>query len=335
MKETNVCPSTLQNGFKTYCPLATKNLFDGKKVSHNLAFSLDEEDDDDDSDFVEVNISVSGVQEKLSAVEDNGSIRLTKKGEQGRYIIKPAPAYRLRFRQHMPANEHLTMQIARQVYDITTAENGIAFFSDERPTYITKRFDVLPDGSKIAQEDFASLTRKTKDTDGENFRYSGSYEDIAIKIKEVVSAWKIEMERFFKLVLFNYLFSNGDAHLKNFSLQQTEDGDYILTPAYDLMDTSIHTNDTDFALEKGLSENLVKTDIYENTGHPCKDDFINFGKMIGLSDMRVAKIIEPFENEQPLVEELIKSSFLGDKQKRMYLQNYKTRLNRFRRKDGN
>ena len=157
MKEINICPSTLQKGFKTFCPLATKNLFEGKKVSHLLTFSLDD-DGEEDSDFVEGNISVSGVQEKLSAVEDNGLIRLTKQGEQGKYIIKPAPAYRLRFRWQIPANEHLTMQIARQVYNIITAENGIVFFSDDRPAYITKRFDVLPDNTKIAQEDFASLT---------------------------------------------------------------------------------------------------------------------------------------------------------------------------------
>ncbi len=334
MKDINVCPSTLQKGFKTYCPLTSQKLFDGKKVSHSLAFSLDD-DGDDDCDFTEGTLSVSGVQEKLSAVEDNGSIRLTRQGEQGRYILKPAPAYRLRFRSQMPANEHLTMQIARQVYGIITAENGIIFFSDERPAYITKRFDVLPDHSKIAQEDFASLTRKTKETDGENFKYSGSYEDIATKIKETVAAWQVEMERFFKLILFNYLFSNGDAHLKNFSLHQTEDGDYVLTPAYDLMDSSIHTNDTDFALENGLSENLEKSETYERTGHPCKEDFENFGKMIGLSEKRVGQIIKPFGMEQPLVQELVESSFLADKQKRMYLQNYKTRLSRFLKKDKN
>lgn len=332
MKELNVCPSTLQKGFKTYCPAATNALFDGKKISHILAFSLDD-DNDDESDVVEGNISVSGVQEKLSAVIDNNSLRLTRQGEQGKYIIKPAPGYRLRFRQQMPANEHLTMQIARQVYDINTAENGIVFFSDHRPAYITKRFDVLSDNPKIAQEDFASLTRKTAETDGENYKYSGSYEDIATVIKETVSAWQVEMEKLFKLIIFNYLFSNGDAHLKNFSLQQTEDGDYVLTPAYDLMNTSIHTDDSDFALEKGLSENIEKSDIYERTGHPCKEDFVRFGKRIGLSENRINKIISPFEQESPLIAEFIDTSFLEDKQRRMYLQGYQTRLSRFRRKD--
>ncbi|MCC8187167.1 MAG: HipA domain-containing protein, partial [Bacteroides sp.] len=297
-KEINVCPSTLQKGYTTYCPVAIKGLFDGKKVSHLLSFSLDDEEDQGDH-AVEGKISVSGIQEKFSAVMDANTLRLTRKGEQGRYIIKPAPAYRLRFRQHIPANEHLTMQIAKQVYSIRTAENGLIFFSDGRPAYITKRFDVLSDGSKIAQEDFASLTRKTTRTDGTDYKYSGSYEDIAIRIKEIVSAWQVEMERFYKLVLFNYLFSNGDAHLKNFSLQQTSDGDYVLTPAYDLMDTSIHTGDSDFALEKGLSENMEKSGTYVRTGHPCQTDFVNFGKWIGISETRINKMIELFSTEHP------------------------------------
>ncbi len=44
--------------------------------------------DDHDTDFAEGTISVSGVQEKLSAIEENGLIRLTRQGEQGKYIIK-------------------------------------------------------------------------------------------------------------------------------------------------------------------------------------------------------------------------------------------------------
>jgi len=141
------------------------------------------------------------------------------------------------------------------------------------------------------------------------------------------------MEHFYKLILFNYLFSNGDAHLKNFSLQQNSDGNFVFTPAYDLMNTSIHINDTDFALEKGLSETMEKSDTYIRTGHPCKIDFINFGKLIGITEARINKIIELFSIEKSSVQTLVESSFLEEKQKRMYLQNYKTRLDRFRRKD--
>ncbi len=99
------------------------------------------------------------------------------------------------------------------------------------------------------------------------------------------------------------------------------------------MDTSIHADDSDFALEKGLSENMEKSDAYVRTGHPCQTDFINFGKLIGISENRINKMVELFSTEQPDVEVLVGSSFLGDKQKRMYLQNYKTKLDRFRRED--
>ena len=54
------------------------------------------------------------------------------------------------------------------------------------------------------------------------------------------------------MLLFNYLFSNGDAHIKNFSLLETPLGDYRLSPSYDLLNTRIHIEDTDFALNDGL-----------------------------------------------------------------------------------
>jgi serine/threonine-protein kinase HipA len=60
----------------------------------------------------------------------------------------------------MPANEHLTMQIAAQVFGIETAENALVFFKDGTPAYITTRFDTLPNGSKLAQKDFLPLRKE-------------------------------------------------------------------------------------------------------------------------------------------------------------------------------
>ena len=50
----------------------------------------------------------------------------------------------------MPVNEHLTMQIAYQVYGIETAENVMIFFGNGEQAYIIKRFDMLPEGQKSA-----------------------------------------------------------------------------------------------------------------------------------------------------------------------------------------
>lgn len=81
----------------------------------------------------------------------------------------------------MPANEHLTMQIARQVYGISTAENALIFFSDGEPAYITRRFDVAPDGTKIKQEDFAALWNRSGATHGRNFKYTGDYAGMGLR----------------------------------------------------------------------------------------------------------------------------------------------------------
>lgn len=330
MRKINVCPGTLATGFDKYSPSCIRNMFGSLQVSPYLDFSYDANHDD----FVaSVNrISISGVQEKLSAVIRNKKISLAQEGESGKYIIKPAPDYKhLRFRDQIPANEHLTMQIAKQVYKIKTAENAIAFFPDDKVVYITKRFDYAADGTKIAQEDFASLAGKTSNTHGKDFKYTGSYEDAAMLLKDKVAAWQVQMADFFTLVLFNYIFSNGDAHLKNFSLQQTVSGDYILTPAYDLLNTSIHINDGDFALQDGLMPKEAHSSIYLSTGHPCQDDFAEFGGRIGVLPKKIDAIIKMFATEQPMVYELIERSFLDERTKRMYKRSYQERLQRFKR----
>ena len=331
MKTINVCPGHLAQGFERYCPMCRKRLFDGKKVSPQLDFDYDA-DSIDLSEGIN-QLSVSGVQEKLSAVVAAGKIVLTPRGECGHYIIKPAPAYKhLRFRDQIPANEHLSMQIARQVYGIKTAENGLVFFKNGEPAYITRRFDYDSAGNKIKQEDFSSLARKTSFTHGLDFKYTGSYEDAAAVLRANVSAWQVEMGRFFTLVVFNYLFANGDAHLKNFSLQQTSGGDYILAPAYDLLNTSLHVNDGDFALKEGLMPQQAWSEVYVRTGHPCLQDFRTFGQRIGVLPQKIEAVIAMFSQENQKIKEFLELSCLDERSKRMYWRSYQERLHRFLRK---
>jgi len=306
-------------------------MFNNKKINHLLDFSLDE----NSRSLVDENIgriSISGVQEKLSAIVKKGKVCLAPEGIQSHYIIKPAPDdKRLHYRAQMPANEHLTMQIARQVYGISTAENALIFFQNGEPAYITKRFDIKTDHTKIKQEDFASLAQKTNETHGKHFKYTGNYADLGVMFQKYVAAWKVEISKFFRLIIFNYLFGNGDAHLKNFSLQQSENGDYMLSPAYDLLNTSLHIQDEDFALEGGLFDKELRSEIYQQKGHPCQNDFAVFGKIIGMPDIQIKKIITDFLTSQPLVYDLTERSFLNEKLKRIYIRSYEERLNRLRR----
>ena len=324
------CPGLLLEGFSEYSPLFLRRMFDGKKVRHILPYNAPEIDEEDQKKFMQnrKHISISGVQEKYSLLLDKNNLRLTEEKEQGTYILKPKPQG-LRKTFIAPANEHLTMQIANQVYNINTAENGLIFFSNGEPAYITKRFDIGDNDIKLGKEDFASLANKTEENAGHNFKYEYSYEGISELIKQYVGAWKIEMGRFFSLVVFNFLFSNGDAHLKNFSLIETRNGDYILSPAYDLLDTRIHVEeDGFFALDNELFKEWHWSDcrINNTDHHPCQKDFIDFGKTIGINEKIIIKILEPFLTKQKKVEVLTKNSFLDEDTKSQYLTHYNDRL---------
>lgn len=328
LPEIHYCPGTLAEGFDTYSQACLRRLYNGKKVSHILPYNPPEVSEEDAEKFIDnrKRISISGVQEKVSLILEKNKLRLTEEGEQGTYILKPIPRDLKKVRQ-VPANEHLTMQIARQVYGINTAENGLIFFKDGSPAYITKRFDVRDDHSKWGKEDFASLAGKTSENSGANFKYDYSYEEMAQLIRKYVPAYVIEMEKFFSLVVFNYLFSNGDAHLKNFALMQTPSGDYILSPAYDLINTRIHVDDTDFALDEGLFVDDYMSQHKLNNGKTGFEDFRQFARRIGIAERRIEPLLAPFVQRQPFVEDLINRSFLDDPTKRAYLLHYQTKRN--------
>jgi serine/threonine-protein kinase HipA len=259
-------------------------------------------------------------------VLEKNVLRLTHEGEQGTYILKPIPRD-LKKVDQVPANEHLTMQIAKQLYGINTAENAMIFFKNGTPAYITKRFDVKDDGSKWGKEDFATLAGRTNDNAGPNFKYEFSYEEAGLLIQKHVSAWRVEIEKYFSVVLFNFLFSNGDAHLKNFSLLESSMGDFLLSPIYDLLNTKMHVDDSDFALDHGLFADNFKSEEYKKNNHPCKSDFFEFARRVGVSENRIEKIILPYLEKHQQIETLIGRSFLSEANKRGYLMMYQKKRN--------
>lgn len=330
LAEIKYCPCTLAEGFGTYSPAGLRLLFNRKKVSHILEFNAPQVDEEVAEKLRQnsKSISISGAQFKQSLVLENNKLRLTQPGEPGHFILKPIPI-RPPFgkEKELPANEHLTMQIAKQVYGIRTAECALVFFQNGDPAYVTKRFDYHKDGTKIAQEDFASISGRSKEKDGESYRNSGSYEDIAKFMKKYVSAFPVEIEKYFERIVFNYLFSNGDAPLKNFSLQQSQSGDYVLSPAYDLINTSIHISlDSFFALENGLFSNDYETESFKVLGFYAYDDFYEFGLKIGMLENRVRKILEKYRSKNNKVLKLTKCSFLTEPIKDLYINHYLDRL---------
>lgn len=318
--EINRCPGTLAAGFTTYSRTCIKRVFNGNKVNHILPYNSLQSNQNGDDSFEDnaTRISISGVQEKFSLIQLKNKIRLTKEGEQGTHIFKPIPNGSKNADQ-MPANEHLTMQIAQKVFGIETAENALIFFGNGDPAYITKRFDVVTGGLKLAQEDFASLAGKSPQTHGADYKYLGSYWDLFELMRENLPSYKVESLKLFKLLVFNYLFSNGDAHLKNFSIIETPLGDFKLSPAYDLLNSRIHIEDKDFALNEGLIPARM------GQGNVAKQ-FQLLADYAGIQEKQMNAILALMVSKTENVKNLIDASFLKDGIKRNYLQTYQLKL---------
>ena len=321
------CPGCYKKIEKNeYCLSCRKKLFDGKRVSTVLEFDKPNAENISMYNEHSKRMSISGVQLKYSLKLVHNKLELCEKN--GQYIIKPIPsADHLEMMDDAPENEHLTMQIASQIFNIKTAHNALIYFKDGPPAYITKRFDVKGDGTKYIQEDFAQITNRTKETHGESYKYEGSYLEIGELIKKFVPASMIAIEHFFKLVLFNYVFSNGDAHLKNFSLVRNDFGEMELSPSYDLMSTIIHTpGERDTALD--LYDKDHESAYYASYGHYGRTDFIEFAKRLGIVEVRYMRIINEFLEKEKEVNEFIQNSFLSNKALASFSINFKSRIQR-------
>ena len=311
-----------------YCLSCRKKLFDGKRVSTMLEFDKPKAENISMYNEHSKRMSISGVQLKYSLKLVGNKLELCEKN--GQYIIKPIPtADHLEMMEDAPENEHLTMQIASQIFNIKTAHNALIYFKDGTPAYITKRFDVKGDGTKFIQEDFAQITNRTKETHGESYKYEGSYFEIGELIKKYVPASMIALENFFKIVLFNYVFSNGDAHLKNFSLIRNDLDELELSPSYDLMSTIIHTpGERDTALD--LYDKDHESVFYSTYGHYGRTEFIDLAKKLGIIEVRYMRIVDDFNGKEQKIISFIQKALLSKEAQQLYIKNLQYRLKRIR-----
>lgn len=127
--------------------------------------------------------------------------------------------------------------------------------------------------------------------------------------------------------IFNYIFSNGDAHLKNFSLIRNDFGEMELSPSYDLMSTIIHTpGERDTALD--LYKNDHESEYYSTYGHYGRTEFIEFAKRLGIVEVRYMRIINEFIENETVVHNFIQNSSLSNKALESFIINFKSRIKR-------
>ena len=253
-------------------------------------------------EIVTASTTVTGVQAKLSLDIARGGKdepqRFTIVGLWGRFILKPQTD---RF-VNLPENEDLTMHLA-EIAGIRTVPHSLIRFADGELCYITRRVDRTKKGDKIAMEDMCQLSeRLTED------KYKGSYERIAKLIKKHSSAPILDVINFWEIVVFSWLTGNADMHLKNFSLFKPTEN-YMLTPAYDLLSTSIvmPEDDEELALTLNGKKKKIK-----------REDFEKAMSDSGMDEKSIANLFKKFERAYPKWIEMIAQSFLPEEQQGLY-----------------
>ena len=268
--------------------------------------------------------SISGVQDKVQLTRIRGGFAVVESG--GDYILKPVPRNTYaELASDIPANEVLTMDIAEKVFRVKTAEHELVEMKDGEYAYLTRRFD-RRGGERVQQEDFCQLAGCSPETHGENYKYDASYEELADLVRRFCPAAAVENPKVFFLILFNYVFANGDAHLKNFSLYRSEQGDYVLTPAYDLLNTSVHFPNEPTATGLDFFADGHFTAAYETLGFHSSADFIELGRTFGVAEDEVRGQLAMFAERRAAVERMLAESALSDEAKARYLFLFHDRL---------
>lgn len=302
------CYQRLEEGQRDFHPNCARKFF-GTKDAPILEYKHDDLNQLAEQ-VIRAQTSLTGVQPKLSLNlnKHDGCNRLTIVGLWGDYIFKPqTEAY-----PQLPENEDLTMHLA-EAAKIKVVPHSLIRLSDGKLGYITKRIDRTKNGEKIDMEDMCQLTLHPTE-----YKYKSSYEQIARTITKYSSTPKLDLTNYMQLLLYCFVTGNNDMHLKNFSLYRPEK-DYLLAPAYDLLNTTIVNPKDKEELALPLSGRKTKLRVA---------DFLNTARTIGLEESVVLRLIKGLQKALPKWQVLIQSSFLDENMKNAYKELIMSRLSR-------
>lgn len=302
------CYQELKEGQKDFHPSCARKLFGTRDVP--LLEYRHEDLDRLAEQVIRAQTSLTGVQPKLSLnlSKHEGCSRLTIVGLWGDYIFKP----QTEDYPQLPENEDLTMHLA-EAAKISVVPHSLIRLADGRLGYITKRIDRTKAGEKIDMEDMCQLTLHPTE-----YKYKGSYEQIAKAIVQYSGTPKLDIANYMQLLLFCFVTGNNDMHLKNFSLYRPAN-DYQLTPAYDLLNVAIVNPKGNEELALSLSGRKSRLDL---------DDFLNAAKTMGLEDVVVLRLVASLQKALPQWQTLIRNSFLEKEMKGRYEELVISRLSR-------
>lgn len=182
-------------------------------------------------------LSLAGAQDKLAIRYENKKILLAKGSNPTTHILKP-PIERVNDSVY---NEFFCMQLAKKIgLDVS---NSCIHFANGKPFYIVERYDRIKqeNGSviRLHQEDFCQAMGLRPEI---KYQREGGPSIIQCKgiIEKNSSIPALDIFKFVKIVIFNFIIGNSDAHGKNFSFLYKKNINRVLAPSYDILSTQIY-----------------------------------------------------------------------------------------------
>ena len=303
MSKCLFCYRELEEGQVDFHPNCARKFF-GSQTAPILPYTRDNMSELA-RQVIRTSVSVTGVQAKMSLDVDRGGknepSKFTIVGLWGKYIFKPQSAKY----PCLPELEDLTMKMA-EVAHIRTARHTLIRLADGELGYLTLRMDRGQYGEKISMLDMCQLTNRLTE-----HKYYGTYLQLAETIKKYSSAPMLDVQRFWEVVLFSWITGNSDMHCKNFSLLDSGNGEYVLSPAYDLLAVLLANPQDTEEMAMTFSVGGDKNGFDRNT-------FMTAFIRSGIPSTVANKIIERMKSFLPKWEVLIDQSFLPDKMKSDY-----------------
>lgn len=240
-------------------------------------------------------LSLAGGQEKIALYHDDREEMdrgwyVPLEGSPSTHIIKPqtSDAY-----PQIALNEYFCMKLAKQV-GIETA--NVSLVMDERPLLLVERYDRKPVGRsseqglkvyrRVRQEDFCQALGFTSaqkyETDG-----GPGLPDLSRALLKYSTQALADREALLRLVLYNYLIGNCDAHAKNYSLLLGKNESVRLAPAYDIVATCIYDGTFGAKLSRGMG---MRIGSHSNIDRVTSDDIAQLSRDAGISNKHVESL---------------------------------------------
>ena len=96
-----------------------------------------------------------------------------------------------------------------------------------------------------------------------------------------------DRQKLARLILFNYLVGNCDAHAKNYSVMLGRTGSVMLAPAYDLLSTAVYDGGFGAELSRGMG---MRIGAHSNIDRVTAEDLALLAKSLGMSVVRLSQM---------------------------------------------